>query len=232
MAEIRSLIDKRDNFELVRDKIADILLRESQGQQALARAAQRDARAWELRVFTEASDPWVFFPDPSSDDKRDGRPEDELPLVNVWFDGTTYPAEGSDVVEQQTTVGVYNLDCYGTAVSKATLSGHEPGDRAASFEAQRAARLVRNILMAAHYVNLGLPKLVGRRFPVSMQTFQPAQDERPVQHVRAVRFAFQVRFFELSPQHEGAPLELVSVEVKRSPTGQLLLGADYPLESP
>ena len=53
-----SLIDKQDSFEIVRDQIAGILYENQLAQQALAVTAGKDPALWELRVFTEATNPW------------------------------------------------------------------------------------------------------------------------------------------------------------------------------
>jgi hypothetical protein len=233
--KITTLIDRQDNCEVVRDQIAAILLVESLGQQELARVANKTRRDWEFRVFTERANPWVLFPSPEDDETSDSDSDDELPIVNVSLDGVTYDKGVSDIVQRQTAIGTFNIDCYAGAVSKAGTSGHLPGDEAAAFEAQRVARLVRSILMAAHYTYLDMRGVVGQRWPASLQMFQPSSDGRvanrnPLQHVMAVRLTLEVRFNEFSPQVVGQPLELISAEVKRSPTGQLLLRADYPFE--
>jgi hypothetical protein len=129
-------------------------------------------------------------------------------------------------------VTIFNIDCYGYGISTGTIEGHDPGDARAALEAQRARRLVRNILMAGTYTYLGFPRregaVVWRRWLLSETAFQPQIDGRQVQHVQAVRLALQVEFSELSPQVPSVTLELISAQVKRTETGQLLLRADYP----
>jgi hypothetical protein len=44
------------------------------------------------------------------------------------------------------------------------------------------------------------------------------------------RVALEVQFNEFSPQVQGETLELVSVQVKRTDTGELLVRADYEIE--
>lgn len=227
IAQIAELVEKTDNFELVRDQIAAILLVESAEQMGLAAEAHKDPELWRLRVFTERSNPWDEFS--SSPDRR--AIEATAPIVNVCFDSCSFDRSASNVVERQRAVGVYHIDCYGYGLSADDGgSGHVPGDEGAALEAHRAVRLVRNILMAGAYTYLGMRGVVGRRFPESIQIFQPQIDGRTVQHVVAARITLQVEFNELSPQVQGQSLELVSLSVVRAETGELFLRADFPVE--
>lgn len=215
---IETLIDKFDNSEIIRDQIAAILVTEVAAQKALASAAGKDPALWDLRVYTERSNPWErFLNDPTA----------TTPVVNVWFDNSGFDQAGSTVVERQKTTATYNIDCYGFGVSKSAPGGHAPGDREAAFEAQRALRLVRNILMAAQYTYLGLRGVVWQRWPQAITSFQPQIDAQQVQQVVAGRLAFRVTFNELSPQVVPQILELVSVDVIRAEDGEIVLEADY-----
>jgi hypothetical protein len=219
-----------DAFELLRDQIAAVLLLESEGQRALATAAGKDANLWKLRAFTEAANPWYEFP--QADDPEKGTHEgqgDTSPLVNVTWNRNDYDRRGSDTVQRQATIGKFHLDCYGYGVSRAAGAGHEPGDMAAALEAARAVRLVRGILMSAHYVDLGMKGTVWERWLESAEAFPRELNERPVQQVAAVRMTFHVKFNELSPQWQGETLELISLQVKRQPDGKVVIAADYPI---
>jgi hypothetical protein len=220
-AKILQLIDKFDNVELVRDQVAAILVVESEKQRELAAAATEDPELWRLRVFVERSNPWdEFLHGP------DQHVEDSAPIVHVAFDNSTADLTGTDHAKQKFT-GVFHIDCYGYGISTATVEGHEPGDEKAAFEAQRAVRLVRNILTAAHYAYLDMRTVVGRRWVQSVTMFQPAIEGRSVQHVIAARLALHVEFNEFSPQVQGEPLELIAGTVKRKETGEVLLKANY-----
>ena len=109
---------------------------------------------------------------------RRGHNLGELPIVNVWFDTLTYDGAASNIVERQKIEATYNIDCYGYGVSVEDGSGHMPGDQTASLECQRALRLVRRILMSAHYVYLGLRGVVWKRWPQSVSMLQPQIDDR------------------------------------------------------
>lgn len=216
---IDTLIDKQDTFEIVRDQIGAILVTEVANQMALATAAAKDPDDWKLRVFLERSNPWEqFLNDPT----------DLSPLVNVWFDNSSFDPAASNISERQKCEATYNIDCIGYGQSADEPGGgHIPGDRQAAFESQRALRLVRNILMAATYTYLGLRGAVWSRWPQSITVFQPQIDTQTVGQVLGARLALRVVFNEFSPQVTPETLELVSVDIKRSSDNQLLLTADY-----
>lgn len=225
---IQSLIDKSDNYQIIRDEIAAILLAETVSQQALALAATptpKNPNLWLLRIYTERSNPWADFID-CPDDVAES--ETGAPIVNVSFDNASYNMAGSNVFERQKCEGVFHIDVYGYGVSQDDGStGHIPGDARAALECQRAVKLVRNILMAATYAYLGLRNVVGRRWPQSITMFQPQLDGRTVQQVVAARISLQVDFNEYSPQVEGEIIETIYANVLRKETGQLYFAAQY-----
>lgn len=227
-ALIADLIDRLDTFEVVRDQIAAILLLEQQQQQVMAAAQSKNPLLWKLRVFTERSNPWAEWPD--AEDPASSASFDATPIVNVSFDNDTFDKSKGNVVSQQRADGVFNVDVYGRGVSASNGgSGHIPGDQAAALEAARALRLVRSILLAAPYINLGLRKLVADRWVGSRTSIQPTNGERPVQHVMAARLSLQVSYLEFAPQWDGVPLELVSTAFKRADNGEIFIAADFPI---
>jgi hypothetical protein len=215
-AQILELIDKQDNVEIVRDQIAAILTVELAHQAVLSGVVDQP------RVFLERSNPWGEFID---------APLGARPIINVWFDAATYNGSTSNVVARQMCEGTFNIDCYGYAVSVDDgnpTGGHSPGDEDAALECQRAVRLARNILMAGQYTYLGMRGVVWKRWPQSLNMFQPQSDNRAVQRIVGARLALQVQFNEFSPQVTGETLETLSIEVLRAETGELYLRADYP----
>lgn len=217
---ISSLIDKQDSSEIVRDQIGAILLAETISQQSLAIAAAKDPELWKLRIFTERSNPWEQWLNVDN-------LTDLSPIVNVWFEAESFDPSASNIMERQKATGIFNIDCYGYGVAKDTITGHEPGDKAAILESQRAARLVRNILMAGTYSWLDLRGLVWQRWLRSLNTFQPQQGETNVQQIVATRLQLEVVYNEFSLQVPTQILELVHVEVYRRETGELYFEADY-----
>lgn len=227
-AILTELIEKVDNVELVRDEIAAILVVELAQQQALALAAAppRDPQLWNLRVYSERANPLAEFLD---------APEalpDARPIVNICLDNENVEGAASNTVERQKITAVFNIDCYGYAIAASDGAGHIPADEKAALEAQRAARLVRNILMAGAYTYLGHQGLVWKRWIQSMTVLRPPLDVRAVQDICAIRIAFSVEFNEFSPQVQGPPIALIAGEVIRQGTGQVLLRAHYEVPPP
>jgi hypothetical protein len=230
-AKIPGLIDKLDAFERVRDKVGEILVVEEANQRQLAIDAGKDPDLWSLQIYLERSEPWAEFLDPEDDEKTDGKPRQrKTPIVNVWFDNYQIALNASNVVERQRYSAVINIDCYGYGRSEETDDGHSPADAKSAREAQRAARLVRNILMSAIYTYLDLRGTVARRWVQSIQQFQPRNGGESVQAVTGSRVALHVDLHETSPQVEGEILEAISVDVNRQPDGLLYLTATFPQE--
>ena len=226
LTPIDALVDKRDNFEIVRDQIAAILVAESANQQNLASAAGKPREEWKLRVFTERSNPWEQFLNATTD-------TDKSPIINVWYDNGNFPEAKGNTVERQTQEATYNIDCYGFAISSDDPGGgHNPGDREAAFEVQRAVRLVRNILMAAVNTYLQMQGVVGQRWPQSITIFQPELEGVAIQQVIGARIALRVSFNEFSPQVTPVILERIAVDVKRAEDGEIVLEADYEFPAP
>lgn len=225
-AQITELIDKLDGFELVRDQIAAILALESANQVALAQSAGKDAEQWCLRVYVERFTAWQQFLG-----APDEQVEDTSPIVNVWFDSETFDGKRSNTFEQQHATGVFNIDCYGYGVTQLHGNGHTSSDEAAAKAVQRAVRLVRNIIMSAQYTYLGFARganqLVSRRWPRSVTSFQPEQDNQLVQDVQGARIALEVDFQEYAPQVAGEVMTLLSTEVQRAKDGKVLISADF-----
>lgn len=219
---IAELIDKQDNVEIIRDQIAALLKIESANQVQLATdAAKPDPSLWALRVYQERANPWEDFP------RRD---VDETPIVNVWWDSSSFDPSSSDPVNRQKSDAVINLDCYGYGQSADDpAGGHTPGDLAASEACQRAVRLVRNILRAGgENTYLGLRGLVWGHWFDSITIMRPQQDDPAANRLVAARMALRVSFNEFSPQVAGETLELLTVQVDRAEDGEIIFNADYP----
>lgn len=212
---IEALIDKQDSFEIVRDKIAQILVTETASQMALATTAGKDPELWNLKVYRERANPWEAA-------------KALTPIVNIWYESLSFDRSGSNSIDRQTADGIFNIDCYGFGKSRDIEGGgHTPGDEEAAFSMQRALRLVRNILMAAEYIRLDLQGLVGERWPMSVTAEQVPTDATTTTRAAAARIAFRVKFNEFSPQISPTVLELITTEVKRLEDGQIIIEADY-----
>ena len=215
------LIDKFDAWELVRAQVAAILVAESANQVQLATdAGKPDPSLWKLRVYEERSNVWEVFRDDATD---------LSPLVNVMVDTVEFDRGKGNVVERQTGESRLIIDCLGYAVSKETPGGHTPGDYSAALTVQRAARLVRNILMAAENTYLGLRKTVGQRWVESIRLYTPEMQGQALQQIIAARVSFGVKHNEVSPQISGEIIEQINATVKREADGAVYLVATYNL---
>lgn len=212
---IGKLIDKYDTFEIVRDKIAAILLTEVADQRRLAADAGKDPNDWDLRIFTERSNVWEQF--------RDGTEEPATPIVNITYETSEMDGASGDTVHSQKYTATYHLDCYAMGVNQGT----QQGDQDAALRIQAVVRLVRNILMAGTYTRLGLLGIVGDRRVQSMTVFRPDASDEMAQNIIGARIIFRVTFNEESPQVEAVPLEIIGVELHRAETGEILLELEY-----
>jgi len=126
------------------------------------------------------------------------------------------------------------VDVFAVGVSRGSeLDGHIAGDREGAFACQRAARLVRRILMAAHYQYLGSQRAPGQvvfgRWLSEAQFYQPQVDGRAIQRVSAARLKLEVDLVELCQQVVPSVLESLLLTVRRETTsGQIYLRAQYP----
>ena len=224
-ALITTLIDKVDNFEAIRDQVAAIIAIESTNQVALATTDGKPTpNEWALSVYTERSIPFeVWLNSPTDDEKL-------IPVINVWFDTAGVDPGGSNVIDRQQYNGTFNIDCYayGEAESDGG-AGFTAGDENAARNAQRGARLVRNILKASPNIYLQLRGLVGSTRIKSITQFQPELDGAAVQNIMALRISFDVSYNEFSPQYVAETLETVFIQVARDLDGKVLaeLNVDF-----
>ncbi len=224
---LTTLIDKLDTSEIIRDQIASILVVESAEQMRLAALAAKDPERWRLRVYTERATPWQSFRETPDRKQLGGGSVDASPIVNVWFDNESFDESASDIHYQQRADGIFNVDVYGYGIAETSGSGHLSADEVAAREAQRAMRIVRNVIMSAPYAYLGLTRgsqqLIERRFPRSITAFQPEEGAVPVQRVQGIRLALSVWFQEYAPDYEGELLSEMTFQVLRAPDGQMVL---------
>jgi hypothetical protein len=212
------LIDKTDTFELVRDKIAQILADEIAGQVSQAGA---NADAYRLHVYTERANPWNGWL------YSELEQIDPTPFVNVFYESDVFNRRSGNVVESQETEAIYNIDCYGLGIGEETLAGHLAADEAAAVESHRAARLVRNILMAGEYTYLGLRALVSERWVDRRVSFPPPKDVQTAQRIGVTRLVLRVKFVEFAPQYQPVNAELLHIELKRDTDGRVLSVLEY-----
>ena len=207
-ALIDTLIDKQDNYEIVRDTIAQILADEIANQFSLA-SGEPDPSLWDFAVFTERSNPFILARNAA------GGVTGEKEIANVWLDNVVF-VDGNVVDRKQPSTTI-NIDCVSVKSSSNNAGGGitQSADERASLDAERIGRLVRNILMADVYTYLTLRGIVGRRWISRMQKFQPDRDDQPVENAMGFRVVLEVSHLETSPQTTPEDLELIVTEIRR-----------------
>jgi hypothetical protein len=200
------LINKQDNFEIIRGKVAEILASETLNQQALAPDEGLDPTDFAFTVYEERVNPWAL------EDLAVG------PIVNVWWDGFNSDKHGSTIIRQKVTTRI-NVDIYVQNDSEETQTGHSAGDELSAKSMQRVTRLVRNILMHDQYKTLSLSGVVWSRWVPSATPFQPQMNLQPVDRVTACRVALDVEHNEESIEEIEETIEGVHVEFFHEPDG-------------
>lgn len=223
---LTTLIDKTDNVEIIRDQIGVILVEEIANQQVLAVVASQDPSLYNLKVYIERHNPiedWLNL-NPESTNLNDF-----VPRVNISFDQSSVQKNASDTVKTQRFVGTFNIDVYGLGIAQDTVEGHDPADKKSVLEAQRALRLVRNILMASTNAQLQLPTIVGDRMSTSLIIKPLKPDMSGVQQITAGRLTLDVGYRETSPQFVGGIVEEIFVDVHYAEDGSLLAAIELDL---
>jgi hypothetical protein len=217
---IQTLINTSDGFEIVRAKIISILTTEIASQKALAVAAGEDSDLWNVRIFAESNNPFeVFLNNTASSDNS--------PLCNVnWYDSDNDPSSGN-LVSEQAEMSKFWLDCYGYGRAASTDAGHLPGDVSAAYEASRAARLVRGILMAGEYIHLGLRPLVASRRVRRRSSNKPQSGDEAIQNICMYRLEFEVRHSEVAPQVAETILQEIHGTFTRAEDGEVIATVEY-----
>ncbi len=218
-ALITTLIDKTDSNELVRDQLAAILAVEVANQRVLAAAAAKDPNDYSFTIYTEKSRPWET---------------DKFPCVNIIFDNDRFDNKNSNNIDRQRVIGTYHIDCY----AKKNTNDSQTGDERASREADRIARLVRNILMMNEYTYLlfgsrealagTIPtQLVFSRYIQRREKWQPDIRTEGFENVIACRLTTEVVYDEFSPQTETVDFETIINSCIRGEDDEVLFGAEY-----
>lgn len=220
MAAINELLTAPDAVEVIRDQIAAILRLELDNQRALAVAQEVDPTPWDIQIFVERAGAF---------EEGIAHPSQARPMANIWIDNQTWDQAASNILERQKTTAYINVDAVGFGVTRAQEGGGQlPADHLAAIECQRVVRLCRQILMAAAYTYLGLPRgKVWRRWPQSLNYYQPTIAQRPVLNALGGRLQFAIEFNEFSPQVQPETLEILAFELQRAETGEVYFNAEF-----
>lgn len=218
-AIINQLIDKKDTNEFIRDKLGVILFEEKEEQKVLANGLGKNPDEWDFDVYIERSKPWEILTN------QVGQEIGELQkgLVNILFDNDSFDVKGSGNFARQKAEGIFFIDCYAHKNSNPT----ESGDEATSKESDRIARLVRNILMYANYLYLGMQGVVTRRYIIKREKLQPDIKQEGFENIVVTRVTLKVDYEEYAFEKMPEILEEVYGECKISDTGQIYFDVNY-----
>ncbi|MDD2778238.1 MAG: hypothetical protein PHI16_05070 [Methanocellales archaeon] len=218
-----ALINKQDTCEIVRDQIAAIIAIEMANQFELATAAAEDDEDiipadWSASIYIERSHPI---------------PIDYLPAINVSFDNDRFDNKNSNMIDRQRATGIFYIDCYAKKDTTDAMSG----DELTSRDADRLARLARNIIMSQEYTYLALgyrelgtgKNLVTRRYIPKREKLRPDMKQEGYENVVVCRLTLEVEYDELSPQVVMNDLELLIFSCKRESSAQIYFTAEYDL---
>lgn len=227
-AKILTLIDKKDNNEIIRDQIAAILAIEKENQKILADADNQNPDLYDFKVTIERARPWL------SESNSDGTEKGDLKLglVNVYFDSDNFDNPGSEIIKSQNVKGTFNIDIYGFKNAKVVNNTiTEFGDEYSSYEVDRVSRLVRNILMSGTYTYLFLGRsayptqpslqIVQKRYIIRREKFFPQQNGENSENIIGERLTLRVDYIENSPQEGLEVLETLITECKRGASGEI-----------
>lgn len=213
------LITERDGFEVVRDRLPEILAMETAAQQAQATAQSLNPDDWKFKVYSERTTPWEMFL---------GATPDTTPVVNITYDGGTFDKGRSNLNVRQNTTSLFNVDCYGCDHARETGGGHIPGDEAAAFEVHRIGRIIRRILMHPDYRNLGLETTYcNTRWLRSREVFAPRNAGIPLNKVLGMRLQLEVNHNEEITLAEEPTLAGFNVKFRHEPDGEVIAELEY-----
>jgi len=221
-AKITTLIDKKDNMEIIRDEISAVLALEIANQQVLAVAAGKNPDDYNINVYTEKTSPWELV------ESEQGEIISQTPIANVYLESASINnAKASDVTMTVYSVR-YNIDCLAAKNSKIDNGKKYTGDELAAREVQRVARLIRNILQSAVYRRLNYGGIFNNRSVSGITMFQPQFGVSPAQHTVGCRIVYTADITEFSPEYEAPILDLIQGESTRGDDGKVLFDITFP----
>lgn len=197
MAHIKELIDEQLYSELIRDMIAAILITERDNQKALALADDKDVSLWDFDVVKEQSMPVLMS---VMTEESESQEPPRTSVVNVWLESLNENGDTTDNTWQYGYDLSINVDILSSKRSKRTSTGYEHGDTLTAYELQRTIKLVHKILLAGSYRFLNMQRVVLNRKLVSITTFQPDINDRPLERILGARLKFIIQTHEYTPQ--------------------------------
>jgi hypothetical protein len=202
-------------YELVRDRIAEILTAELANQVTLAEAVPVDSTPYKMTVVVEETIPYII-----SQIKNQ-------PIVNVWYDTGDILTDVSPATNQQQGEHFYNIDVYVSEPSTDdNVNPIEYGDVLTAKEVQERAGIIYQVIMADINTQLQFPRrannvpvqIVASRQFNQLATFQPTFGDQPLQNIQGFRLRLKVRHNEVPPQILGDALDGFKFTISRRDT--------------
>ncbi|MBL4810567.1 MAG: hypothetical protein JKY43_10985 [Phycisphaerales bacterium] len=206
MSKIVNVIQKRA-FEIIRDRIGEILIDELANQVAISYNEDIDAT-----VFVERSVPFQAV---------------ELPCVNVSV--TRGGFDNATIVNKDGTY-TYNIDCW----TRAKTTNDNGGDSLAMFKLQRLAGVLDAILSDHQYNTLGFVKpYISSTFVEELAIAEPKRNE-DAESVMMGRLTFVVRVCEGVEKLEANLIDGfdTSVKIGNTDQGYIYSGNNTPVPPP
>lgn len=202
------LIDKKDNFELVKYKIASILKSEIENQKILAK---EKSNLYDIKVFVDKSNPLSIYSEAQYQNEKG-----QLPVINVIFDSDDLTLEGSANVGRQKVRGTFYIDCY--AFKNKEIN--KEADEEASREADRIGTIARNILMHDSYRVLSMNKVVVRRYITKREKM--INQNNSAETVAVMRLILEVLYLEEDLHNQAFTLEEIFGKCILAETSEVL----------
>lgn len=179
-------------FEIVRDRIGEIITEEISNQEILQNLGTQAG------VFNERLAPFS---------------DEEILMINIMYDGSNY---GSFTEKDAKGPNIYYIDVYSTA--KATPT--EDGGNSSSRLLHKYLGMCRHILQSHLYNTLGFPPgLIMGTYIEQIQISDP-QNNQDAANVTMGRITFSVRIVENQELWEGVPIGNNTTSVKLSLTNK------------
>lgn len=209
---INVLIDKKDNFELIKYKIANILKSELENQKKLAKEiSEEKSKDYDIKVFIDKINPLSIYSESQTQNEKG-----QLPIINITFDSDDLTLEGSGNVGRQKVRGTYYIDCYAFKNKEAK----KEADEEASREADRIGTIARNILMFDGYRVLDMSKTVVRRYVTKREKMN--SQNQSAENISAMRLIFEVEYLEEDLHNQPYILEEIFGECILADSGEVL----------
>ena len=197
-------------FEIVLDQIVNILIFEELNQQQQA--------------INDGKDPadYSWNTDKERYDNLSNEYDLTIPLVNVWYESSSYDPKSSLKNNSRIDLANYNIDIY--CSGSASQDGLVTGLTEAAKKVNRVVRQIYFILANAKYnYTLGLPvvnpldgkliKFISNINFLDTTKFQPVNSLESKGNVVAARMRLQVKIAEPIPDGTGVPLQEYFIKV-------------------